>query len=551
MSENKNELARKLGLGAVIALGVGTTVGSGIFSSLSEVANAAGSSLFLVLAFIIGGLLQIPSNFVYSELASAYPEDGGQYVYFREAGSRPLAFLCGWISFWATDPPSISIMALAIVNYLAFFVPIHGFVLKLVAVVFVLIFMGVHIRSVEGGGKFQTIITALKILPFALVIGIGLFNLQGDILLSSAPLEGYAKTGIAALIAGVATTTWSYDGMGAACYMSGEIKNPKKNMPLGLILTAVIVLALYAGLTFVASGILSIDEMATSDAPIALLASKLPVFVENAAEFLTTGNKKFTNKSVVIISSVSGNTKEMVELVDRVHEKGAKVFSFIDNPGTTLTQPDKQDYLIVYPMNEQLKFYMVANYLMYKNGEFDDYDRYNKEMEANLADVLAQVEKDSDEWAYEYAKNKVAFWKEHKDLPHYFIGSGNQYGATYSYAMCYWEEQMWIRTKSISCQEFFHGMQEIIVEDTPVTLFMGEDEQRPLAERVAKFLPRVNANYTIIDTKEHELKGISPEFRGTISHLVMHGVNNRVDAYMELFLRHPLSIRRYYRQFDY
>ena len=207
--------------------------------------------------------------------------------------------------------------------------------------------------------------------------------------------------------------------------------------------------------------------------------------------------------------------------------------------------------IVAADKNEQLKFYMVANYLMYKNGEFDDYDRYNKEMEANLADVLAQVEKDSDEWAYEYAKNKVAFWKEHKDLPHYFIGSGNQYGATYSYAMCYWEEQMWIRTKSISCQEFFHGMQEIIVEDTPVTLFMGEDEQRPLAERVAKFLPRVNANYTIIDTKEHELKGISPEFRGTISHLVMHGVNNRVDAYMELFLRHPLSIRRYYRQFDY
>ena len=125
---------------------------------------------------------------------------------------------------------------------------------------------------------------------------------------------------------------------------------------------------------------------------------------------------------------------------------------------------------------------------------------------------------------------------------------------------------MWIRTKSISCQEFFHGMQEIIVEDTPVTLFMGEDEQRPLAERVAKLkissllvivssvwlvYKTLNANYTIIDTKEHELKGISPEFRGTISHLVMHGVNNRVDAYMELFLRHPLSIRRYYRQFDY
>ena len=57
-NQNTQDLKRKLGLGAVIALGVGTTVGSGIFSSLSEVAGAAGSSLTLVLAFLIGGLLQ-------------------------------------------------------------------------------------------------------------------------------------------------------------------------------------------------------------------------------------------------------------------------------------------------------------------------------------------------------------------------------------------------------------------------------------------------------------------------------------------------------------
>ena len=117
--------------------------------------------------------------------------------------------------------------------------------------------------------------------------------------------------------------------------------------------------------------------------------------------------------------------------------------------------------------------------------------------------------------------------------------------------MCYWEEQHWIRTKSIHSAEFFHGMLEIIDKDTPVTVFIGEDSQRSLSERVANFLPRICGKYNIIDTKKFELKGISPEFRGTISHLVMHGVNNRVDAYMELFLRHPLSIRRYYRQFDY
>lgn len=314
MAENKQELSRKLGLGAVIALGVGTTVGSGIFSSLSEVAAAAGSSLFLVLAFVIGGLLQIPANFCYAELASAYPEDGGQYVYFREAGSRPLAFLCGWISFWATDPPSISIMALAIVNYLAFFLPLHGLVLKLVAVAFVLFFMYMHLRSVEGGGAFQTIITALKILPFALIIGIGLFFINGDLFLSGARLSTATSGGLMALIAGVSATTWSYDGMGAACYMSGEIKDPEKNMPRGLILTAVVVLALYAGLTTVASGLLSVEELASSDAPIALLASKIPVI----------GNYAGTVVAVMAIIVVIGSLSSCIMYQPRIEYAMAK-----------------------------------------------------------------------------------------------------------------------------------------------------------------------------------------------------------------------------------
>lgn len=279
--------------------------------------------------------------------------------------------------------------------------------------------------------------------------------------------------------------------------------------------------------------------------------SALEVYAENAAEYLTTGNKRLTERSVVIYSSVSGSTLEMVEMVEKVKKVGARVLAFVDTPGSPLTQEDRWDHLIVYPKNEQLKFYMVANYLMYRNGEFAEYDRYNREMEAHLARGLTEIEKAADAWAYEYAKSKAAFLKEYPDLPHYFIGAGSQWGAAYSYAMCYWEEQMWIRTKSITCAEFFHGTMEIITADTPVTLFMGEDEQRPLAERVARFLPKVCANYTIIDTRELPMPGISPEFRGSISHLMMHAVNNRVDAYLELFLRHPLSIRRYYRQFEY
>lgn len=216
--ENK-ELKRKLGLWAAVAISMGTTIGSGIFSSIGDVAGASGSAIIVILAFFIGGLINIPANLVYAELATAYPENGGQYVYFREAGSKPLAFWCGWISFWATDPPSISIMALAIVNYMAYFVPMGDFALRILAVIIVLIFMFMHMKSVEGGGKFQTFITIFKVLPFVILIGLGFFYLRPE--LYSAPPLAESKTGLVALFAGISATTWSFDGMGAVCYMTG------------------------------------------------------------------------------------------------------------------------------------------------------------------------------------------------------------------------------------------------------------------------------------------------------------------------------------------
>jgi len=117
--------------------------------------------------------------------------------------------------------------------------------------------------------------------------------------------------------------------------------------------------------------------------------------------------------------------------------------------------------------------------------------------------------------------------------------------------MCFWEEQHWIRTKSIHSAEFFHGMFEIVDRDTPVTLFLSEDSQRPLSERVAAFLPRVCANYTLIDAKDYDLPGISPEFRGNLSHLVTRAVTQRIDAHIERLNCHPMDIRRYYRRLEY
>lgn len=271
--------------------------------------------------------------------------------------------------------------------------------------------------------------------------------------------------------------------------------------------------------------------------------TEIEVFYENASEYLTTGNKRIGKDTVVIISSVTGSTEEMVEGVDKLNEVGAKIFGFIDIPKTPLAQ--KTTWSISYPENEQLKFFMVADRFMYNNGEFDDYEEYYAEMDMYLPEALVEVEKSADKFGKEFAL------KHHDDEIHYFVGAGNQWGATYSYAMCYWEEQHWIRTKSIHSAEFFHGMFEIIEKDTPVTIYIGEDSQRSLGVRIADFIPRICSNYTIIDSKDYELKGISDKYRGSLSHHVTHAVNQRIDAYIEKINCHPMEIRRYYRQLDY
>ena len=271
--------------------------------------------------------------------------------------------------------------------------------------------------------------------------------------------------------------------------------------------------------------------------------SGLDFFVENAAEYLTTGNKKVGEGTIVIISSVTGTTSEIVDGVKKAQKSGARVIGFIDVATAELAK--LVDYVITYPANEQLKFYMVADRFMYNAGEFPEYEDLYKELDQYLATALVEVEKEADAFGEEFANR-------HKDDKiHYFVGAGNQYGATYSYAMCYWEEQHWLRTKSIHSAEFFHGMLEIIDKDTPVTVFVGEDSQRRLSERVAAFLPKVCANYTIIDTKDYPIKGISEKYRGSISHLISHAVTQRIDAHIEKINCHPMEIRRYYRQFDY
>lgn len=272
------------------------------------------------------------------------------------------------------------------------------------------------------------------------------------------------------------------------------------------------------------------------------LGCSLPLYLENATDFLYEGNKKFTKNSVVVIASLSGNTIEVEAAVDKAHEVGARVIGYVEVPESPLAK--KVDHLVTTVGGEYYWWYTVVLRFMKNAGEFDAYDKLTSQMK-NLPDAVVQIYKDADEEMKNYAE-------KYCDEPiTYLVGSGNLEDWAVCYGMYIMEEMQWMRTRPISAANFFHGTLEVIERDIPVILIKGEDKTRPEMDRVEKFVNRVSAKVTVFDTKKFALPGIDEEFRGVLSPIVMRSAFMRLNVHLEHCRRHPIDIRRYYKALKY
>ena len=259
--------------------------------------------------------------------------------------------------------------------------------------------------------------------------------------------------------------------------------------------------------------------------------STIPLFVENAADFCVVDNPHFSKDSVVVIESISGDTKEVVAAVDKAHEIGAKVIGYVEKEGSPLYK--KSDYLITAIGGGYYFWYTVTLRFMYHAGQFPQYEKFFEELK-NMPENVVEIYKKADAKAAEYAE-------AYQDEPiQYLVGSGNLE-----------DWAVWMRTRPISASNFFHGTLEVIDRDTSVILIKGEDKTRPLMDRVENFVHKVSAKVTVFDSKDFELKGISDEFRGILCPIIMRSAFQRVSVHLEHNRRHPLEIRRYYRRMDY
>ena len=276
MSEDKTELKRSLGLIDATSLVAGSMIGSGIFIVTSAMARDIGSAAWLLVIWLVTGLITVAAALSYGELAGMMPKAGGQFVYIQRAYGRLVSFLYGWTVFTVIQTGVIAAIAVTFANYSAIFFPRLDDVIftvgnnfaftnsKLLAVFSIILLTYINTQGVQSGKTVQLILTSAKLIALFALIILGLYvGLQTNILSDNFATMWEASktvvnpngtitvtklTGMALLGAAGATminSLFSSDAWNNVTFITGEIKEPKKNIPRSLFLGTLIVTIIY------------------------------------------------------------------------------------------------------------------------------------------------------------------------------------------------------------------------------------------------------------------------------------------------------------------
>jgi basic amino acid/polyamine antiporter, APA family len=250
LSEEKRTLG-PLDAAAVI---VGIVIGSGIFLVPSEIARSLKSPTLILGVWVVGGLLSLLGGLTYAELGGRRPAAGGQYVYLRDAFGPVFGFLFAWVLFLVIQTGSIAAVAVGFSQYLAFFVPMEESAIKVVAVAAILILSAVNAVSLRSGVRVQNLFCGLKLLALFALIVMGLWSSPSQLGSLDWSPPAPSSSLISAVALALVGVLWSFDGWNCVSFISGQVRNPGKSLPIALVAGIATVTMVYAlaNLTYLA-----------------------------------------------------------------------------------------------------------------------------------------------------------------------------------------------------------------------------------------------------------------------------------------------------------
>ncbi len=278
--ETQEGLQRSLGLFDSTMIVAGSMIGSGIFIVSAEMARQVGSAGWLLASWVITGLLTIAAALSYGELAAMMPHAGGQYVYLREAWSPLWGFLYGWTLFLVIQTGTVAAVAVGFARYFGVLWPrvsetnyliapvsvTRSYALslstaQLVGVLLIALLTWTNCRGIRYGKIVQNTFTSAKIGALLAVIGLGIFVGWNAKALAANFKHAWTPQGFTPIAAGLSQETvfglfaalavaqvgslFAADAWNNITFTAGEVRSPKRNLPLSLAFGTMLVIGLY------------------------------------------------------------------------------------------------------------------------------------------------------------------------------------------------------------------------------------------------------------------------------------------------------------------
>ena len=309
---------RQLGLAAAVAVVTGESIALGIFLTPAAMAKSLGSPLLLGLVWLGMALMAMCGALCYSELAIRYPQSGGEYIYLRAGYGEQVAFLYGWMSSVVMYPGVAAALAVGSGAYVSQLLPQGSRALMIVPALFLCIFAFVNLLGTGLSGAVMSFVNILKLVVLFSLVGWAFIsgNAHTGTLLPLMERRPGSEALFPAIAGAVVSAFFSFGGWWEAGKIAGEVRNPKRTLPLAFVGGVSLVTAVYLLVSAAFLSVLPIDRLTSNTAFVAQFGDAL---------FGTAGARVL---SVCVLVCVSGGIAALTMAAPRVCYAMAQSGSF-------------------------------------------------------------------------------------------------------------------------------------------------------------------------------------------------------------------------------